>query len=153
MIQSLQYWLKNREYLLIVFVLINQNTVIKCEHANRLRYLYVFPDRKSDVFGKSPVWEMKKIKFKSGLKLGGWGGSEGRGRAVGRQTKAKTDEANYIQSLWEKEEVETAFLLPLKRERENGRGRRRVGFRSYSKYGDAKDKQKIRVRAQREIRK
>ena len=28
------------------------------------------------------------------------------------------DEANYIQSLWEKEEVETAFLLPLKIARE-----------------------------------
>ena len=72
---------------------------------------------------------------------------------MGRQTNAKTDEANYIQSLWEKEEVETAFLLPLKRERENGRGRRRLGFQGCSKYGDAKDKQKIRVRAQREIRK
>ena len=37
---------------------------------------------------------------------------------MGSQTKAKTDEANYIQSLWEKEEVETAFLLPLKNARE-----------------------------------
>ena len=45
---------------------------------------------------------------------------------MGRQTKAKTDEANYIQSLWEKEEVETAFLLPLRIARERT-GRKNKG--------------------------